>query len=56
MAWSQLDHRVIRKGKYWSTSEVLVKWRGAPTEDATWENKWCFTKSYLIFILVDMDS
>lgn len=34
-----LDHRVIHKGKYHPKSEILVKWKGAPVQDATWENK-----------------
>ena len=34
-----LDRRVIRKGKYRPKSEILVKWIGAPTEDATWDNE-----------------
>ncbi|KAJ0083306.1 hypothetical protein Patl1_30582 [Pistacia atlantica] len=50
-----LDRRVIRKVKYRPKSEILVKWVGAPAEDATWENEWCFTKSYPDFILVDKD-
>ncbi|KAL5819226.1 hypothetical protein ACOSQ4_023068 [Xanthoceras sorbifolium] len=29
--------------------EILVKWLGAPTEDATWENKWRFNRSYPSF-------
>ena len=50
-----LDRRVIHKGKYRPKSEILVKWVGAPAEDATWENEWRFTKSYPDFILVDKD-
>ena len=50
-----LDRRVIQKGKHQSNSEILVKWRGAPNEDATWENEWRFTKSYPDFILADKD-
>ncbi|KAK9189481.1 hypothetical protein WN943_018078 [Citrus x changshan-huyou] len=50
-----LDRRVIQKGKYQPKSEILVKWRGAPNEDATWENEWRFTKSYPDFILADKD-
>ncbi|KAH9770903.1 Integrase catalytic domain-containing protein [Citrus sinensis] len=30
-----LDRRVIQKGKYHPKFEILVKWRGAPNEDAT---------------------
>ena len=50
-----LDRRVIHKGKYRPKSKILVKWVGAPAEDATWENEWRFTKSYPDFILVDKD-
>ncbi|GJV90084.1 transposon ty3-G gag-pol polyprotein [Tanacetum coccineum] len=51
-----IDHRVIHKGKYRLKSEVLVKWKGARTKDATWENEWRFRKSYPDFILPDKDS
>ncbi|KAL6313963.1 hypothetical protein AAG906_011693 [Vitis piasezkii] len=34
-----LDRRVIQKGKYRPRSKVLIKWKGAPREDATWENE-----------------
>lgn len=37
---------VIRKGKYRPRSEILVKWKGAPMEDANWEKEWCFSKSF----------
>ena len=47
-----LDGRVIRKGKYHPKSEILIKWKGAPVEDATWENEWRFGKSYPGFILI----
>lgn len=50
-----LDRRVIRKGKYRPKSEILVKWKGATAEDATWENEWRFSKSYPDFILEDKD-
>ena len=30
-----LDRRIIHKGKYRSKTEVLIKWKGAPIEDAT---------------------
>ena len=50
-----LDRCVIHKGKYCPKSEILVKWIGALAEDATWENEWRFTKSYLDFILVNKD-
>ncbi|XP_020258368.1 uncharacterized protein LOC109834758 [Asparagus officinalis] len=39
-----LNRCVIRKCKYRPKSEILVKWVGAPAEDATWENEWCFHK------------
>eukprot|EP00257_Ricinus_communis_P019412 XP_015578398.1 uncharacterized protein LOC107261730 [Ricinus communis] len=45
-----LDRRVIQKGKYRPKSDVLIKWKGAPREDATWENEWRFTKSYLDYL------
>ena len=51
-----LDLRIIQKGKYRPKTEVLVKWIGAPTEDATWENLWHFSKPYPKFILVDKDN
>jgi hypothetical protein len=51
-----LDRRTIRKGNYRPKSEILVKWKNAPAEDATWENEWRFSKSYPSFILVDKDS
>ncbi|KAL6320950.1 hypothetical protein AAG906_010759 [Vitis piasezkii] len=34
---------------------ILFKWKGAPVEDATWENEWRFAKSYPDFILADED-
>ena len=51
-----LDRRVIQKGKYRPKTEVLVKWIGAPTEDAMWENLWRFSKAYPNFILEDKDN
>lgn len=51
-----LDRRVIQKGKYRPKSDVLIKWKGAPREDATWKNEWRFTRSYPGFILGDKDS
>lgn len=47
---------LYKKGKYRPKTEVLVKWVGAPSEDATWENLWRFSKSYPTFILEDKDS
>ena len=50
-----LNCRVIRKGKYSPRSEILINWKGAPMEDATWENEWCFSKSFPNFVLEDND-
>lgn len=33
-----IDHWVVHKGKYHPKNEILVKWVGAPVEDAIWEN------------------
>ncbi|GFZ19969.1 hypothetical protein Acr_28g0006740 [Actinidia rufa] len=41
---SVIDHRVICKGNYRPKTEILVKWKGAPREDATWENQWLWTR------------
>jgi len=46
-----LDHRVIQKGKYHPKTEVLVQWKGALPEDASWENLWRFAKTYPHFNL-----
>nr|GEY27471.1 Ty3/gypsy retrotransposon protein [Tanacetum cinerariifolium] len=46
-----LDERVIQKGKYRPKTELLVKWVGCPREDATWETKWRFARSYPNFRL-----
>jgi hypothetical protein len=35
-----LDRRVIQKGKYRPKTEILVQWKGALPEDASWENLW----------------
>nr|GEZ34358.1 adaptin ear-binding coat-associated protein, putative [Tanacetum cinerariifolium] len=43
--------RVIHKGKYRPKSEVLIKWKGARVEDATWENEWRFQ---IMFKRLDM--
>ncbi|KAL5844477.1 hypothetical protein ACOSQ3_010531 [Xanthoceras sorbifolium] len=51
-----LDRRVTQKGKFRPKTEILVKWVGAPREDATWENAWRFSKSYPDFILEDKDT
>ena len=50
-----IDSRIIQKGRYCPKEEILVKWMGAPVEDATWENKWKFLHSYHIFVLEDKD-
>ena len=52
---SVIDRRVVHKGKYRPKTEILVKWVGARVEDATWENKWRFTRAYPTFILKDKD-
>lgn len=43
---SILAQREIRKGKYMPRTEILVKWLGAPAEDATWENARRFSRAY----------
>ncbi|GJU57552.1 transposon ty3-G gag-pol polyprotein [Tanacetum coccineum] len=48
-----LDERVVQKGKYRPKTELLVKWVGCPREDATWETKWRFARSYPNFRLED---
>jgi hypothetical protein len=48
-----LDRRVVQKGKYRPKTEVLVQWKGAGREDATWENLWRLSKSYPDFDLED---
>ena len=48
-----LDRRVVQKGKYRPKTEVLVQWKGAPPEDASWENLWRFSKAYPEFSLAD---
>nr|GEV91046.1 hypothetical protein [Tanacetum cinerariifolium] len=49
-----LEERVVKKGKYMPKMEVLVKWKGFPSEEATWETKWRFQKAYPNFHLEDM--
>ncbi|GJR93699.1 reverse transcriptase domain-containing protein [Tanacetum coccineum] len=51
-----LDERVVQKGKYQPKTELLVKWLGRPREDATWEMKWRFIRSYPNFCLEDKSS
>ncbi|GJT13662.1 putative ribonuclease H-like domain-containing protein [Tanacetum coccineum] len=48
-----LEERVVQKGKYRPKTELLVKWRGRPREDATWETKWRFVRAYPDFRLED---
>ncbi|GKA54322.1 transposon ty3-G gag-pol polyprotein [Tanacetum coccineum] len=48
-----LEERVVRKGKYRPKTELLVKWKGRPREDATWETKWRFVRAYPDFRLED---
>ncbi|KAJ0885707.1 putative nucleotidyltransferase, Ribonuclease H [Helianthus annuus] len=48
-----LDERVVQKGKYRPKTEILVKWVGQPREDATWENKWRFSRTHPQFHLED---
>ncbi|KAL5782617.1 hypothetical protein ACOSP7_007646 [Xanthoceras sorbifolium] len=50
---SIVDSRIIQKRNYRPKEEVLIKWAGAPVEDATWENKHPFATTILIFILED---
>ena len=51
-----LDRRIIHKWKYCPKTEVLIKWKGAPIEDATWENAWRFARAYPDFSLVGKGS
>ncbi|KAJ0482832.1 putative nucleotidyltransferase, Ribonuclease H [Helianthus annuus] len=48
-----LEERVVQKGKYRPKTELLVKWRGRPREEATWETKWRFVRAYPDFHLED---
>ena len=50
-----LDSRVITKNRYRPKSEVLVKWVGAPREDATWENRRRLARMYPDFLLEDKE-
>jgi hypothetical protein len=50
-----LDRRVVQKGKYRPRTEVLVQWKGASREDATWKNLWRLSKTYPDFRLEDKD-
>lgn len=51
-----LDRRVVKKGHYRPKTEILIKWKGAAIEDATWENQWRFSRTYPDFILEDKDT
>lgn len=48
-----LEERVVQKGKYRPKTEILVQWEGQSPEDATWENKWRFTRTFPQFHLAD---
>lgn len=50
-----LDRHTICKGTDRPKTEILVKWAGAPREDATWEDQWRFLKTYPKFLLADKD-
>ncbi|GKD22879.1 kinase RLK-Pelle-LRR-XI-1 family protein [Tanacetum coccineum] len=52
--WSRRHSCSQRKflNKGWSR-RVLVKWKGRPREDATWETKWRFVRAYPDFRLED---
>ena len=48
-----LEERVVQKGKYRPKTEILVKWVGQTRDDATWEDKWRFSRTYPQFHLED---
>jgi len=50
-----LARQVIQKGKYRPKTEVLVQWKGALPEDASWENLWRFAKTYPQFNLTSKE-
>jgi hypothetical protein len=50
-----LDRRVVQKGQYHPKVEVLIKWKGALDDDATWEDERRLAKSYPAF-LADKES
>ena len=50
-----LDRRVVQKGQYHLKVEVLIKWKGASNDDATWEDERRLSKSYPTF-LADKES
>ena len=43
---SIIDRRVIQKDKYRPKVEILVRWKGAQLEDATWEDERRFSRTY----------
>lgn len=53
---SILETRVVQYDQYRLKTEIFVKWRGAPIENATWENAWRIQRSYPDFILAAKDS
>lgn len=50
-----LEKGVVQHGRYRPKTEVLVKWREAPIEDAAWEAARRMQRSYPEFILADKD-
>jgi hypothetical protein len=40
-----IEHRIIRRNKR-SLIEVLIKWKGVPSEENTWENYWKLCELY----------
>lgn len=44
-----LDRRTVQKNHYRPKAEILVKWKGAPFEDATWEDARCLSQTYSDF-------
>lgn len=50
-----LERRVMKKGKYRPQTEVLIKWQGAPLEDATWEKAWLWLRrTFLLSLRIRM--
>lgn len=50
-----LDRRTIQKGKFRPKTEILVRWKGALPEDATWEDLRRFGRTYPHFVLEDKE-
>lgn len=46
-----LDRYILQKGNYHPKSDVLVKWKGAPVEDATWKMSDACHEPILIFFV-----